>query len=456
MLARSREVLLLLVLALVPAVAVSWLWAGFAGEEGEAWGFPVLGATYYLALVAGLVWIVSRWQVDVAELFGPWPSVTRLAKTLGLTVPVVLLSNGTFYLVHYALGAVAPELTERLLNEPLLIREEGLLTVLPNLAWAFLAVVGGPFVEEVLFRGFLLRRWSRKWNFQAAVLLSSMLFGLLHFSDFVGTTLFGIVMAVLYVKAGSLWAPIALHAAHNLVIFVLVWVEELAGVGPETSLAEFRSAWWIGALSLAIGGPWIVYWLKTNWPGSDWSFRLRGAREGGGRPAVGLVLLAAGLVASMAAASNAPGSLDWTLGEWRGVRRDAASGRESSMILRVEEILGGAGHRRELEISEDGEVIYHGFAVQVPDDARGVWVREYTNAGRGWFSPLEGTVESETMSVWRGVSPTRKRESKLISERVGGDRWRRTMTISEDGGESWRALWIDDLKRVARKEGAGR
>ena len=119
--------------------------------------------------------------------------------------------------------------------------------------------------------------------------------------------------------------------------------------------------------------------------------------------------------------------------------------------MRVEPILGGAGQIRHIEVIGPDHDPYRGFAVQVPATGPGRWVREYVNSGRGRFSPLEGEVADGSdgyVSTWRGVSPTRTRESRLVSERHAEGKWRRTMSISEDDRTTWRVLWTDELSRV--------
>jgi hypothetical protein len=181
------------------------------------------------------------------------------------------------------------------------------------------------------------------------------------------------------------------------------------------------------------------------------------------RRRIGLVLLLGGLVP--ASGCRAPGGpdpvaetggvttvFDWTLGRWAGFRRDAASGEEAPMTMTVEPILGGHGQIRRLEVHPEGGV-YRGFAVQVEDDA-GRWERHYVNAVRRRFALLEAAPDDAAAeqdfadsSVWRSVTPGRTRESRLLSERLAPDRWRRTMSVGEDGGKSWRVLWVDELRR---------
>ena len=108
---------------------------------------------------------------------------------------------------------------------------EGLLLHL--LAGAVLA----PFYEEVLFRGFALRVWLATNGARAAILRSSLLFVIAHvlfigaerFQDAAALAFVGGVARIpvslalgwLYVRTGSLWAPIGLHAAFNGTLIVL-------------------------------------------------------------------------------------------------------------------------------------------------------------------------------------------------------------------------------------------
>jgi hypothetical protein len=160
------------------------------------------------------------------------------------------------------------------------------------------------------------------------------------------------------------------------------------------------------------------------------------------------------LLASCRSASrthdDAPGPFDWTIGEWHGVRRDG-DGLESEapLFVRVEPILAGAGQIEHITVTLEDGASYRGFSVQMPDRALGRWTRQYVNSTSGRFVPQEGEVEGER-SVWRGVSPVRTRESRLISVRVPPDGWRRTMAVSEDGGATWRTLFVDELRAGRR------
>ena len=84
-------------------------------------------------------------------------------------------------------------------------------------------VIFSPIVEEVLFRGIFLRRFNEEFgNVTLAILVSSVLFALCHsFGGISGAFLFGICMAVLYIKSENILVPIFAHFLNNLISFVL-------------------------------------------------------------------------------------------------------------------------------------------------------------------------------------------------------------------------------------------
>ncbi len=82
--------------------------------------------------------------------------------------------------------------------------------------------------EELFFRGFVLGSLSRR-SVWAAILISSVLFGLMHVvtssvlmaERFLPTTLIGILLAWIALRTGSIWPGMILHAVHNGLQFTL-------------------------------------------------------------------------------------------------------------------------------------------------------------------------------------------------------------------------------------------
>ena len=79
------------------------------------------------------------------------------------------------------------------------------------------AVVAAPLCEEIVFRGYLYavaKRFAGPW---AAGICSALVFAAAHgsLSALLPLFIFGCVLAFIYEKTGSLWAPIATHFCFN-------------------------------------------------------------------------------------------------------------------------------------------------------------------------------------------------------------------------------------------------
>lgn len=82
----------------------------------------------------------------------------------------------------------------------------------------FLAVVVAPVVEENVFRGGIYRFLKGKGSIPAALLLSGLLFGMIHgnLQSLPGLVAVGICLGLAYEISGSLRVPIFFHAFFNL------------------------------------------------------------------------------------------------------------------------------------------------------------------------------------------------------------------------------------------------
>lgn len=92
---------------------------------------------------------------------------------------------------------------------------------------AFLLIAGfGPFCEELCFRGILYRGYLKSGNAPGAVLLSSLLFGLMHmnFNQALYAFGLGIAMALLVEATGSLWSSVLMHMLFNAQSVILMYV----------------------------------------------------------------------------------------------------------------------------------------------------------------------------------------------------------------------------------------
>jgi membrane protease YdiL (CAAX protease family) len=89
---------------------------------------------------------------------------------------------------------------------------------------AFLAVsVVAPFVEEIVFRGVIFAGLRDRWGQVPAILVSGVLFGIVHLDPrlMIPTAVLGMALAWVYTSTRSLWATMIAHSAYNAFTLVL-------------------------------------------------------------------------------------------------------------------------------------------------------------------------------------------------------------------------------------------
>lgn len=209
-------------LIFVVVVLFGWLAAGLLGALA-AGALLGTGLTSDLAqslgtLAATALLLLLAWRLGWLPCLG----LTRLGgrRIWLLTLAIVLY----FYIAYrYAFfGTLATDV--------------GLLIRLPDTYNAFLRQMVVGFVEETLFRGFLLYALVRVWGntrrgLLAAATLPALLFGSLHIlqlasgNELAGVlltivlaALSGIWMGALVLRGGSLWPAVIIHAWTNMVV----------------------------------------------------------------------------------------------------------------------------------------------------------------------------------------------------------------------------------------------
>jgi len=95
---------------------------------------------------------------------------------------------------------------------------------------AFLIVLAAPLSEELFFRGFMFGGLRRSMSLWPAALVSAVVWGLLHLGGgnigvAIQLALFGVILAWLYERSGTLWAPVLAHTINNTIAFVLLVTE---------------------------------------------------------------------------------------------------------------------------------------------------------------------------------------------------------------------------------------
>lgn len=186
-----------------------------ADVEDPPPSITILSTVVQNACFVGAVLIFARMRAPVA----PWQLGLRGTR-IGPAIGWILLAFVVLVAFSVAWNAIIGQ------DEPQNLPEE---LGVDSSAWALgfsalLVTVVAPIGEEVLFRGYVfpaLRNWKGLWP---AVVLTGVLFGLLHVLGspayaLLPLAIFGSLLCLLYYKTKSLYPCIALHSINNSIAF---------------------------------------------------------------------------------------------------------------------------------------------------------------------------------------------------------------------------------------------
>ena len=167
------------------------------GSNEDPIASPVLAIAVSTVMAISIFWVGHSQGLRVRYIFGQGkPPFSALHGVL-LVLELLLFSLGISTIIFYLLSLSFPGYVGQLLENTALIDSDK--SAYPQVYKAlmlFWSLVSAPIVEELVFRGILLQRWSVKWGLRTGVIASSVLFGLLHPHNPVGLTIFGLVMGL--------------------------------------------------------------------------------------------------------------------------------------------------------------------------------------------------------------------------------------------------------------------
>ena len=269
---RVRKVALVAILGFIATVLIGLILYASGFEDTR---FDLLGLTLF-GSIGLLLWLFWGRNCGLKEIFGPWPNQREAWIYLTLGIPIIgvrFLGVSMFFL---SLSYVAPRFVAELLQAESSDTFGGsysLEAILVNGSRVLIAALLVPIVEEIVFRGFILHRWCERYSKKTAVVLSSILFGILHV-EILGSVMFAVIVSVVCLRTKSLVGPILIHSGNNfLMVVLLVW---LTGGDVETTsepltIEGLRSIWWVALVCGGISIPWLYWFVKTRLLGTDTS-----------------------------------------------------------------------------------------------------------------------------------------------------------------------------------------
>ena len=228
--------------------------------------------SYILFLLISCFWLHQKLyqnQIDLKSIFGKFFIDYRLLIRLFLlTVVWLLFSLGVIFVTFALIPLILPS-SMKFLSEYLGSTESQAVPMpLYSYFWEIFAfVIIGPVAEEFIFRGVLLHVLAAKHKIGLSVLMSSLVFGLLHIHPVI-TSAKGIFYALLYIKYRSLFVPIFAHAINNAIVTTIPFFLERV-INDATDMPtqdEITNLWKIGVPLIAVTAPFIVHFFYKYFP----------------------------------------------------------------------------------------------------------------------------------------------------------------------------------------------
>lgn len=215
-----------------------------------------------------IIWYFVRVRpkgLELRSLRGHLPQSRKWLFYVLLNVPVFMLSIGSIIVIYSLISRVAPHVVEDLLSKPV----SEVQAVVSNPLWTtvlelFGALVLAPIVEEFIFRGFLLHRFTEKWRVAKAIIMVSIIFGVLHI-NFFGAAAFSVVLCVVYLYTKSIWPSVFLHFINNVVSSWPTHAPSDGGV----QAADLQQSYIAGWVFVIIALPILIWFIKKHWPKKD-------------------------------------------------------------------------------------------------------------------------------------------------------------------------------------------
>lgn len=165
--------------------------------------------------------VLRKYKIKFFDLgfcnIGIWKTIKWILKAYG----IIILFNILFVAFTSFTRTEIPGFSEQASHIPLF-----------GSSWfdiaiaVFVMLFIAPFVEEILFRGFLLKSFLGRFSQKTAVLASAAIFSIVHFEfQSIGIIFFlALVLNWIFLKSRSIWPCIGFHILNNILAFLAEWL----------------------------------------------------------------------------------------------------------------------------------------------------------------------------------------------------------------------------------------
>jgi len=238
--------------------------------KGAEWSVA-FGLLFYALISYWMLRNFRKIHLDYSRFIGHIPHDYNWLFLMTIVFAVIIFSLGITEMSRYIVSVLDPGILGELPRTSLFYTPQDTpLAPFMNFLDFLTGVIAAPIVEELLFRGVMLHRFTFKWGMKKAILASSLIFGVLH-ADFIGAFIFGLVMCILYIKTGTIIIPIIAHMLNNLLAYGMQMLSNLNHQNSALVSSTPNPNIGMAAFLLIVAGMVIFFFLYRNWPKAYWN-----------------------------------------------------------------------------------------------------------------------------------------------------------------------------------------
>lgn len=180
---------------------------------------------------------------------------------------LLILSNIIFafastYLIQGIIHYIKPQILKSILDESPISSDNIFIVIL-------VVCIMAPLLEEFLFRGIIFTRLRFRFNNTAAVLISSLIFGLAHVSlAKVHAFILGITFCLVFKKYNNIFFNVILHSVYNFSAIILGSIMEISFLNFDiltASDSSIKLCMIISTMFILLSGIYLLKFYMRNW-----------------------------------------------------------------------------------------------------------------------------------------------------------------------------------------------
>ena len=222
--------------------------------------------------LTAFLWIYLSFKkagIKISEIFKN-KGLVDIKDILIITFSCVLFSIGGFFLLVVLLNYTVPSFLGVFIKYSLIIPDNDIL----SRTLLYLSIIClAPVIEEIIFRYILFHKISRKYGIWPGIMITSLIFCVLHGVTFIMIFIFAVSFSFLYYRTKTLLWPVIFHSIYNTIISFIIspliahfyqisyqndYINRIIKLAPELLVP--------GIVIFIMSLPGLIYFFKKYWP----------------------------------------------------------------------------------------------------------------------------------------------------------------------------------------------